>query len=126
MDPIHLLQAEVCRTLSHPTRIAALHLLAAGPMTVSALSRDLGISQPNASQHLAVMKAAGLVHAERDGREVSYRLTDPDIINACQLMARVMRHRLARMATLSAQIDAGAAALYPNPLPVDASTTSRS
>jgi len=114
MDPVHALQAEVCRTLSHPTRIAALHLLAAGPRTVHALSSELGISQPNASQHLSLMRAAGLVEPERDGREVTYRLTDPGIIDACELMARVMHRRLARMATLSAQLDAGAALLYPD------------
>lgn len=105
MDPIHELQAEICRTLSHPARIAMLHLLADEPREVGRLADALGISQPNASKHLAVMRAAGLVEAERDGRGAVYRLTDPGVIGACDLMAQVMRRRLARMAELSAAIE---------------------
>ena len=105
MDPIHELQAEICRTLSHPARIAILHLLADEPREVGRLAAELGISQPNASQHLAVMRSAGLVEAERDGRGAVYRLTDPGVIGACDLMAQVMRRRLARYAELSAAIE---------------------
>jgi len=105
MDPIHELQAEICRTLSHPARIAMLHLLEAEPREVGRLAIDLGISQPNVSHHLAVMRAAGLVEAERDGRGVTYRLSDPGVIGACDLMAKVMRRRLARIAELSAAIE---------------------
>jgi ArsR family transcriptional regulator len=104
MDPIYELQAEICKTLAHPVRIAILHLLADGPREVNRLAGELGINQPNASQHLSVMRAAGLVEAERDGREMLYRLTDPDVIGACDQMARVMRRRLARMADLAARV----------------------
>ncbi len=105
MDAIYDLQAEICRTLSHPLRIALLHLLADAPREVGRLAAELGISQPNTSQHLAVMRAAGLVESERDGRGSTYRLTDPGVIDACDLMAQVMRRRLARMAELSAAIE---------------------
>ena len=105
MDPIYELQAEICRTLSHPVRIAVLHLLADEPREVGRLASDLGISQPNASQHLSVMRSAGLVESEREGRGAVYRLTDPGVIGACDLMAQVMRRRLARFAKLSATIE---------------------
>jgi DNA-binding transcriptional ArsR family regulator len=113
MDPIYLLQAEVCRTLSHPARIAILHLLADGPVSVNTLATELDISQPNASQHLSVMRAAGLVEAARDGREVIYRLADPEVIGACESMAHVMRRRLTRLADLSARLEVGIAASPP-------------
>jgi len=105
MDPLHELQAEICRTLSHPARIAILHLLADEPREVGRLATAIGISQPSASRHLAVMRSAGLVEAERDGRGATYRLTDPAVIGACDLMAQVMRRRLARLAELSAAIE---------------------
>ncbi len=114
MDPIHELQAEICRTLAHPLRIAMLHLLAEGPRGVNVLARELDITQPNASQHLSVMRTAGLVEAERDGREVLYRLADPDVIVACDQMARVMRRRLARIADLSARLDGAATDAAPS------------
>lgn len=105
MDPIHELQAEICRTLSHPVRIAILHVLAGEPHEVGRLAEAIRVSQPNVSKHLAVMRAAGLVEAERDGRGSVYRLTDPGVIDACDLMAQVMRRRLARLARLSAAIE---------------------
>jgi DNA-binding transcriptional ArsR family regulator len=91
MDVITTLQASVCRTLAHPVRIAIIHLLASEPREVGRIARELRISQPNASQHLAVMRTVGLVEAVRDGREVSYRLSDPEIVVACQIMASVLR-----------------------------------
>jgi DNA-binding transcriptional ArsR family regulator len=101
MDPILSLQAEVMRTLAHPRRLQIMHRLAEGPTEVGTLAAQVGISQPNASQHLAVMRATGLVEAERDGREVRYRLADPDVVRACGLMEAVLRRRLVRLAELS-------------------------
>ena len=63
----------------------------AGPVRSAGLPESWASSQPNASQHLAVMRTVGLVEAVRDGREVSYRLTDPEIVVACQIMASVLR-----------------------------------
>jgi ArsR family transcriptional regulator len=101
MDEIDILQAEILRTLAHPSRLRIIHRLAGGPVEVGRIAADLGISQPNASQHLAVMRAAGVVDAERSGREVRYRLSDPEIVAACDLMRGVLGRRLARLADLS-------------------------
>ena len=95
MDPIYELQAEVLKTLANPRRLEIIHVLASGPREVGRLAAEIGASQPNVSQHLAVMKAAGIVEAERDGREVRYRLADPDVVAACDLMRGVLRRRLA-------------------------------
>ena len=103
MEPIYQLQAEVLRTLAHPSRLEMAHLLADEPMTVSRLADRMGLAQPNVSQHLAIMRAAGVVEAARDGREIRYRLADPDIIRACGLMRAALQRRLARLAELSAR-----------------------
>jgi len=103
MDPIFPLQAEVLKTLSSPRRLEILHILAEGPKEVGRLAAELGISQPNVSQHLSVMRAAGLVEGEREGREVHYRLSDPDIIVACDIMKGVLQRRIARLADMSAE-----------------------
>ena len=102
MDEITVLQADILRTLASPRRLEILHRIAAGPCEVGRLAMAMGISQPNVSQHLAVLRAAGLVDADRDGREVHYRLTDPDVMVACELMRGVLERRLRRLAELSA------------------------
>ena len=102
MDEITALQAEILRTLASPRRLEILHRLAEGPCEVGRLAEALGASQPNISQHLAVLRNAGIVDAERDGREVRYRLSDPDVMVACGIMRSVLQRRLARLGRLSA------------------------
>lgn len=101
MDEITILQAEVLKTLANPRRLDILHRLAEGPCEVGRLAEEIGASQPNVSQHLSVLRSAGLVEAERDGREVRYRLTDPDVITACAVMRGVLQRRLSRLGRLS-------------------------
>jgi DNA-binding transcriptional ArsR family regulator len=101
MDEIDVLQAEVMRTLAHPTRLRIIHALAQEPLEVGRLAGLLGITQPNASQHLALMRSAGIVEAERSGREVRYRLSDPEVVKACGVMRNVLARRLDRLAGLS-------------------------
>ena len=101
-DAIFELQASVLRTLASPRRLLIIHLLGAGPREVRHLAAELGLSQPAVSQHLAALRAAGLVEAVREGREVSYRLTDRDIVAACGLMRGVLVRRLARLNDLVA------------------------
>lgn len=102
MDELTILQADVLKTLASPRRLEILHRLAAGPRLVGELAADLQLSQPNVSQHLAVLRKAGLVDAERDGREAHYRLTDEDVMRACGLMRDVLERRVRRLAALSA------------------------
>lgn len=96
-----MLQAEILKTLANPRRLEILHRLFEGPCEVGRLAEELGASQPNVSQHLSVLRSAGLVDYERDGREVRYRLTDPDVITACSMMRGVLQRRLARLGRLS-------------------------
>jgi ArsR family transcriptional regulator len=106
MEPIYELQAEVLKTLANPHRLEMAHLLAEGPMTVGHLADQLGLAQPNVSQHLALMRSAGVVDAQRVGREIRYQLADPDIIRACGLMRAALQRRLLRRAELSTRIGA--------------------
>jgi DNA-binding transcriptional ArsR family regulator len=101
MDDITELQAEVLKTLASPRRLQILHRLFDGPCEVGRLAAELGLAQPNVSQHLAVLRGVGLVEAERDGREIRYQLTDPDVMVACGIMRGVLERRLRRLATLS-------------------------
>ena len=103
MDEITILQAEILKTLANPRRLEILHALATGPIEVGRLAEAIGATQPNVSQHLAVLRGAGIVEAERDGRGVRYRLADPDVMVACGLMRTVLERRLTRLGAIAAQ-----------------------
>ncbi|HEX6536449.1 MAG TPA: metalloregulator ArsR/SmtB family transcription factor [Gemmatimonadaceae bacterium] len=65
---------DLFRTLADPTRRAIWERLAReGELTVSALTKRAGVSQPAVSQHLGVLRTAGLVSERREGRSTHYR-----------------------------------------------------
>ena len=101
MDEITILQAQVLKILASPRRLDILHRLADGPLEVGRLAQATGASQPNVSQHISVMRAAGIVEAERDGREIRYRLVDPEVLVACAVMRRVLERRVDRLARVA-------------------------
>lgn len=103
MDEITRLQAGTLRVLAHPARLEIIHRLADGAVDVSGLAAAMGASQPNVSQHLAVLRSAGIVEADRHGREIRYRLTDPDVLRACAVMREVLLRRLGRLADLASE-----------------------
>ena len=74
-------QSSALDALGDPTRRAILERLAAGPRPVGELASDLPVSRPAVSQHLKVLKDAGLVSARQDGTRRRYQL-DPDGITA--------------------------------------------
>ena len=69
-----MLESDIFRALGDPTRRAVYERLTAGERSVSELRSGLPISQPAVSQHLAALKAAGLVGERREGRKVYYRI----------------------------------------------------
>ncbi len=66
------------RALGDETRIRIVALLAHGELCVCHLESALGISQPNCSRQLGILKSAGIVDSRRDGTWVYYRITDQE------------------------------------------------
>ncbi len=101
-EDIDDIQAGLLRTLASAHRLRIIHRLGVGPCGVSELARDLGLNQAAASQHLAVMRTAGIVDAVRDGRAIRYELSDREILAACSAMRSVLVRRLSRLGDLAA------------------------
>ncbi|HET7472250.1 MAG TPA: metalloregulator ArsR/SmtB family transcription factor [Candidatus Limnocylindrales bacterium] len=78
--------AAVGRALADPKRLCVLESLATGEMSVGDLSTRVGCQVPNMSQHLAVLRSAGLVQSRRDGSTVLYRLADSRVLEAYRLI----------------------------------------
>ncbi|MEI7744264.1 MAG: metalloregulator ArsR/SmtB family transcription factor [Chloroflexota bacterium] len=90
------LHAELCKVLTDPKRLLLLDTLRSGEQTVGELAASIGASLANTSQHLAVMRAAGLVEGHRDGTLVRYHLAEPAITAACDIVHGIVLRRLAR------------------------------
>lgn len=83
--------AAVARAFSDPKRLCVLESLASGELSVGDLSTQVGCQVPNMSQHLAVLRSAGLVTTRREGSTVYYRLTDPRVLEAYRLIQDIAR-----------------------------------
>ena len=79
------------KALADPKRLCVLESLAAGEVSVSDLSSRVGCQVPNMSQHLAVLRSAGLVTTRREGSTVYYRLADARVLEAFQLLRSLAR-----------------------------------
>jgi len=103
-NDIDELQASLLRSLASAHRLRILHLLGERACEVNEIARELDMGQATASQHLGAMRAVGLVEANRDGRTVTYRISDPQILVACGLMRDVLVRRLSRLGDLAAAV----------------------
>ncbi len=83
--------AAVGRALADPKRLCVLESLAIGELSVSDLSTRVGCQVPNMSQHLAVLRRAGLVTSRRDGNTILYRLADQRVLDAYRLIQDIAR-----------------------------------
>ncbi|MBI3484553.1 MAG: helix-turn-helix transcriptional regulator [Acidobacteria bacterium] len=98
---LYRMQAGICRVLAHPRRLHILDLLAGGEKSSQQLERELGISKMNLSQHLALMKHAGLVESRTEGRAALHRLALREIKDACGMIRSVLAARLERGSQLA-------------------------
>ncbi|MBI1778356.1 MAG: metalloregulator ArsR/SmtB family transcription factor [Proteobacteria bacterium] len=89
--------AEVAKALGHGHRLEILELLAQGERSVEALAGRAGLSIANASQHLRLMRRAGLLASRRDGKHILYRLSDPTVLGLIAALHRVGERTLAQV-----------------------------
>jgi ArsR family transcriptional regulator len=89
--------ADVARGLAHPHRLAILEQLAQGERSVEGLAGRTGLSVANASQHLRVMRAAGLLSSRRDGKRILYSVADPAVLDAVSMLHRVAERKSAQV-----------------------------
>ncbi|MDD8027151.1 MAG: metalloregulator ArsR/SmtB family transcription factor [Acidobacteriota bacterium] len=76
--------AQRFKALAHPARLLLVRRLMASERCVSDVEKGLGLSQPNVSQHLKILKEAGIIEGRREGTRICYRISDDRI-------ARILR-----------------------------------
>jgi DNA-binding transcriptional ArsR family regulator len=93
---LYRIKADFCKTLADPTRQMMIAELRDGEKTVGEIAEAIGIIQPAASHHLAVMRSKGVVQARRDGANVFYSLVNPKIGEACDMVHQILMSQIAK------------------------------
>lgn len=92
--------AEVAKGLGQGHRLEILELLAQGERSVEVLAERAGLSVANASQHLRLMRRAGLLVSRRAGKRILYRVSDPSVLDLVAALRRVAERTLAQVRDL--------------------------
>ncbi|HEY7607054.1 MAG TPA: metalloregulator ArsR/SmtB family transcription factor [Actinomycetes bacterium] len=94
--------ARAAKALASGRRIELLDVLANGERTVDVLAGEVGLSVANTSQHLQVLRQAGLVASRRDGTSIHYRLAAPEVFQLWQVLRTLAASQLAEVERLAA------------------------
>lgn len=81
-------KAEKIKALAHPHRLCILKGLIDNRCNVTKIQECLGLPQSTVSQHLAKLKAAGIIVGKRNGLEICYSVVDEDIINIVKALLK--------------------------------------
>jgi ArsR family transcriptional regulator len=88
------MQAETAKVLANAVRLRILTLIGEGEIANATLLEALGISRANLSQHLGLLRRAGIVTERREAVRAYYRLTFPEITNLCAAMRKILAKHL--------------------------------
>lgn len=89
-DRLYEAHAEICKALSHPKRLEILDILRSGESAVETIAQKTGMQKSNLSQHLSVLRKARLVTTRRQGLNIFYTLANPAILDACDILRKVL------------------------------------
>lgn len=89
------MHAEICKVFTSPKRLEIIAHLRDGEKTVNELAEQAGVPQANISQHLSVLRQNNVVIARKEGVNTYYRIANPKILAACDLMREVLIEQLA-------------------------------
>ena len=79
--------AECLKTIAHPVRLRIIQLLLQGERPVGELAEACGIASHMMSEHLRILKDRGLLHKERQGRKIFYRIAEPCLADIMKCVA---------------------------------------
>lgn len=87
---IYALHARLCKAIADPKRLLIIDALRDGERSVGDIADELGLSQPNTSQHLAILRERNVVTTSRAGNTIYYALNGSKILDAIDLLRSFM------------------------------------
>ncbi|MBY8915471.1 metalloregulator ArsR/SmtB family transcription factor [Nitratireductor rhodophyticola] len=101
-------EADIFKALADPTRRQMLERLSGGERNATELREGLAMSQPAVSQHIAVLRGAGLIEEEKSGRQMRYRIRPDGMAPVVDWLTRYRGfwpERVERLKTLLREMD---------------------
>lgn len=102
---VYTRHADMCKVFSHPLRLQILNTLRDQEVSVSDLAERLGVAIGNLSQHLNMMKQRHVLVSRKDGNNVFYRLANPKMLAAFDLIREILFEQMRREGTLVEQVE---------------------
>lgn len=91
------LVVKIFKALGHPIRYKIINYLLDGPKCVCVLNQDIEFSQSNLSQHLRILKDAGIVKSEKVGLNIHYSLADEQIKDLIFIARQIIDNRFEKL-----------------------------
>ena len=88
------MHAEVCKSMANPTRLKIMNLLREGEKSVEELRKRLELPKANLSQHLSILRQRRIVSTRRAGLNIYYKIANPKMIKACDILREVLLEQL--------------------------------
>src|SRR3990167_9041608 len=93
-ERMYEMHAEVCKSMANSTRLKIMNLLREGEKSVEELKKQLSLPKANLSQHLSVLRQLRIVSTRRVGLNIYYKIANPKMIKACDLLREVLFEQL--------------------------------
>ncbi len=87
-------EADIYKAFAHPTRLRVLEFIGDQERTISTIRHELNVSGPNLSQHLRILKTAGLLTTTRYKQQVYCSCTSPAIRDLCLAMHKALEEHV--------------------------------
>lgn len=88
---------KVFKALGHPIRMKIVRKLRNGPLCVCVLNENVEFSQSNLSQHLKILKDAGILRSEKDGLKIMYMIKDDEVKNLLDTAEKMIKNEVNSM-----------------------------
>ena len=89
LEEIIQIQAEMMKTFSHPARLRILKAVCQKEHSAAEILALTHLSKTNLSQHMKQLVGSGIVSSRKEGVQVFYRVSNPKVSKACQLMQEI-------------------------------------
>ena len=91
---IEEMYVRIYKALAHPIRIKIVRMLRDGPQCVCILNENVEFSQSNLSQHLKILKDAGILKTEKDGIRILYSIKDEEVKNLLETTGKIIKNEI--------------------------------